>query len=189
MARYVVEECQLKGKKVRNLMTLGSPNMGMESIPFCYKGFVCNILNHIAHRLSLWKSVQEFLPLAEILYVPSHMGEYKKKNKLIPVLNNQKNDFAFGDSLKESFTSINKAMFVKYDDDKFMYPKESAWFQQVDDTGRVVPLNESDYYVNDTFGLKTLVEEGRASFVTFAGGPAPPSEDDVTNIIIPFLKE
>lgn len=80
-------------------------------------------------------------------------------------------------------------MFVKYEDDQIMYPKESAWFQQVDASGRVLPLNESDYYINDTFGLKTLVEDGRASFVTFEGNAPFYSAADVTETIIPFLNE
>lgn len=88
MARYVVEECQLEKKTVRNLLTLGSPNMGTESLPFCYKGFACKIANHIAHKISMWKFVQEFLPLAETLYDSEHMQRYLKKNKFMPELNN-----------------------------------------------------------------------------------------------------
>ena len=91
--------------------------------------------------------------------------------------------------MKKAFTSVNKAMFVKYEDDNIMYPKETAWFQQIDASGRVVPLNESDYYINDNFGLKTLVEDGRASFVTFDGHAPFYKESDVINTIIPFLNE
>jgi len=87
-------------------------------------------------------------------------------------------------------TKINKAMFVKMDDDQIMYPKESAWFQQVDASGNVVPLNESEYYQNDSFGLKTLVTEGRASFVTFAGdGMQKTKKADILETIIPFLNQ
>lgn len=191
MARYVVEECPMEDKKVRNLLTLGSPNMGMESLPFCYQGFVCGILNHFAHKLSMWKMIQEFFPLSELIYDSDHMEKYLKKSKLMPELNNMKKDThsILRDEYKKDFTSLNKAMFVKYSDDNIMYPKESAWFQQVDATGKVVPLNESDYYTHDNFGLKTLVEEGKASFVTFEGQPPYFKESDVTGTIIPFLNQ
>lgn len=50
-----------------------------------------------------------------------------------------------------------------------IYPKETAWFQQLDQHGKLLPLNETEFYQQDFIGLKSLTEAGKAHFVTFPG--------------------
>ena len=69
-----------------------------------------------------------------------------------------------------------------------IYPKETAWFQQLDQHGKLMPLNATDFYNEDWIGLKTLTESGRAHYVTFEGDHLTITEDDINNTIIPFLK-
>lgn len=56
IARHIAERCPIKGK-VRNLVTLGGPNMGVAAIPGCFTGMFCNILNFIAKNLVYFKEV------------------------------------------------------------------------------------------------------------------------------------
>jgi triacylglycerol esterase/lipase EstA (alpha/beta hydrolase family) len=37
LARYIVEKCPIKGK-VRNYLSIGGPNMGVNEVPGCAKG-------------------------------------------------------------------------------------------------------------------------------------------------------
>ena len=50
LARYIAEECEMPGK-VRNLLTMGGPHMGVDAIPGCFTGFMCNILNFFAKKI------------------------------------------------------------------------------------------------------------------------------------------
>ncbi len=50
IARHIVERCPTQGK-VRNLATLGGPNMGVAKVPGCFDGVLCNLINYIADNL------------------------------------------------------------------------------------------------------------------------------------------
>jgi len=51
----------------------------------------------------------------------------------------------------------------------------------------LVPFTESDFYLNDTLGLKTLNEAGRIQFVSVDGDHLQFSTSDINNTIVPFL--
>jgi palmitoyl-protein thioesterase len=50
LARYIAEECEMPGK-VRNLLTMGGPHMGVDAIPGCFSGIMCNVLNFFAKKI------------------------------------------------------------------------------------------------------------------------------------------
>ena len=68
-----------------------------------------------------------------------------------------------------------------------VYPKESEWFQQLDSDGNVQALEDSDFYKNDTLGLKTLNEAKKVQFVSIDGDHLQFSSSDITDTFIPFL--
>ena len=37
--------------KVRNLISIGGPNMGVDAVPNCISGFICDIVNFVAKKL------------------------------------------------------------------------------------------------------------------------------------------
>jgi len=47
LARYIAEECEMPGK-VRNVLTIGGPHMGVDAIPGCFTGFACSVVNFVA---------------------------------------------------------------------------------------------------------------------------------------------
>lgn len=56
LARYIVESCDMPGK-VRNMVTIGGPHMGVDKIPHCFSGVVCDMVNAIAKALVYNKEV------------------------------------------------------------------------------------------------------------------------------------
>jgi hypothetical protein len=44
LARYIAEECEMPGK-VRNMLTIGGPHMGVDAVPGCFEGILCGIVN------------------------------------------------------------------------------------------------------------------------------------------------
>ena len=49
-------------------------------------------------------------------------------------------------------------------------PKETAEFGVFDKNFNVLKMNETDEYKNDSFGLKTLNEEGKINITYLKGG-------------------
>lgn len=49
-ARYIVESCEMPGK-VRNMVTIGGPHMGVNAVPHCLSGPICDLVNMVAEKL------------------------------------------------------------------------------------------------------------------------------------------
>jgi palmitoyl-protein thioesterase len=78
-------------------------------------------------------------------------------------------------------------MAVMFDKDTMVYPKESEWFQGLNNATEVVPLEDSDWYKSDAIGLKTLNEAKKVQFVKIEGDHLQFTAEDITNTFIPFL--
>jgi palmitoyl-protein thioesterase len=101
------------------------------------------------------------------------MAEYKSSSVFLPALNNENSQGIVGNKFaafkKERFSDLNKVMLIKFEDDTMIYPKETAWFQTLDEEGKVLPLEKSDFYTKDYIGLKALTDAGKVQYVAFPG--------------------
>ncbi len=70
-----------------------------------------------------------------------------------------------------------------------IYPKETAWFHQLQVDGSITPVEDTEFYKQDLIGLKTLNEAGKVQFLEFDGDHLQFSEEQITDIIVPFLKK
>ena len=78
---------------------------------------------------------------------------------------------------------------MMFSQDSMVYPKESEWFQTFDADMNLLPLEDSDWYKNDTLGLKTLNEAGKVTFSEVDGDHLQFSQSDIDNTIVPFLMQ
>ena len=60
LARYIIEECEMPGK-VRNMLTMGGPHMGVDAIPGCFKGIICDALNFVVKKLVYTSLIQNWV--------------------------------------------------------------------------------------------------------------------------------
>ena len=188
LARYMVEECEMPGK-VRNIVTLGGPHMGVDKVPNCLSGFMCDVVNFIADAVIYTPLLQKHLAPAGYFRNVKNLNKYEKKSTFLPALNNDQDGDASAEPRKQSFGDINAAMLVMFDADTVVYPKESAWFQTLNTQGELMPLNATKFYSEDALGLKTLNEAGKISFESWPGNHLQFTEADVTAKIVPFLKQ
>lgn len=183
IARYIVESCE--GVKARNLLSIGGPNMGVTDIPHCFHGPLCKVVNKVARSLVYMGLVQDHLGPAGYFRDPKDYSKYLSDSVFLAKLNNESNAAAAN---KTNFESLNGLMLVMFTEDTMVYPKESEWFQTLDDKDRkVVALEDSDFYKNDDIGLKTLNDAKKVQFISVEGDHLQFSKDDVTNTFIPFL--
>ena len=187
LARYIVESCPIQGK-VRNWASIGGPNMGVADIPNCFgHNFICEMINGIARSLVYTSFIQNMVGPAGYFHDPWHNSEYLKGSVFLPHINNEEYDDETQVARKERFSALNGALLMMFTEDSMVYPKESEWFQQLDQDGNVMPLEESDFYKNDNIGVKTLNEAGKIQFVSVVGDHLQFSQEDISNTIVPFL--
>ena len=188
LARYIVESCPIQGK-VRNYVSIGGPNMGVDDIPHCFNGAICNLVNTVARDLVYTELIQNLIGPAGYFRDIYHQSQYKTGSVFLPYLNNEEADEAeeTRSGRKERFSALNGALLMMFTEDTMVHPKESEWFQQMGEDGEVQALEDSDFYKEDYIGLRALNEAGKVSFVSVEGDHLQFSQDDISNTIVPFL--
>lgn len=183
IARYIIEECEMKGT-VKRLVTIGTPHMGVSKIPNCMSGVVCYLLKKMVSMIIYSSAIQNHIGPAGYFVDNLHFDTYKKYSNYLPKLNNENK---IEEEYITKFTKLEKVLLMKFTKDTMIYPKESAWFEFVDEKDNVVPLKNSTFYNKDQIGLKKLIEEGKIQFVEVEGNHLQFSDDDEDNYIIPSL--
>lgn len=73
---------------------------------------------------------------------------------------------------RENFTKLQNLVLVRANGDTQVFPKESEWFGAYEDNEpykRVLGFNETAWYREDSFGLKTLDVAGKVHFLSTEG--------------------
>jgi palmitoyl-protein thioesterase len=188
LARYIAEECDMPGK-VRNVVTLGGPHMGVAKVPHCYDGVMCEIVNLVADKLVYSSWAQDWIAPAGYFRDVNEYTEYEKKSVFLPALNNEHSSTAYSDLRKDQFSSVNSVLLGMFSEDTMIYPKETAWFQGLDKNGKVQPLEDSDFYKQDYIGLKALNETGKITWSEIKGDHLQFTTEYIKDTVIPHLRK
>jgi palmitoyl-protein thioesterase len=89
---------------------------------------------------------------------PRDLDKYLADSVFLPYVNNEN---TVDQSIIERFTALNGAMFVMFDADTVVYPRESEWFWELQANGSITKVEDTDFYKNDLIGLKQLNEAGK----------------------------
>ncbi|CAM9409529.1 unnamed protein product [Heterosigma akashiwo] len=201
ISRYVAQYCFLGDdgeRKVRNIISIGGPNMGVAAVPQCSNGLICDVINWVVRRVVYTSQIQSLIGPAGYFRDPWHYDQYLTKSIFLPHLNQEGDEqvnkqTVHGRWKKEEETGslayINAMMLVMFEDDTQIYPKETAWFQQIDQSGAIMALNESAFYSSGSIGFKELDEQGKISYVSLPGNHLRFTLDDLLKKFIPFLKQ
>ncbi len=186
IARYIIQKCQMKGK-VKNLVSFGGPMMGTSKVPFCLGGVVCFIVNSLVDYFVYGKSVQKGIGPAGYFRTPAHIQNYINSESFLVQLNNEGKN-ADKES-KKRFTDLNNLVLIGFENDKMISPKETAEFWVYDEHFNLIPMNETDVYKNDLFGLKTFAENPNKTLIVhyLKGEHIEFDFDDVLKWAIPYL--
>lgn len=104
------------------------------------------------------------------LYHDPHFTSFLQGNKFLPALNGLLDDVD-NQRRKSNFLRLKRAVFIGSDDDGIVVPAASQFFEFVseENLSEIVPLQEQAIYRQDTFGLRTLDEDGRLSIIRVPG--------------------
>lgn len=188
IARYIVENCSFDGN-VKRYISIGGPQMGVGVLPKCsgsILSFICQPFNWVTRELVYSDVVQNNVGPAGYFRNPYDYKSYLSGATFLPTLNNEKEGNMT--ARKENFTSLEKAVFVKFDQDTMIIPRETAWFGFYDVDGTtIINIEDSEFYKSDYIGMKKLNEEKKIEFLTFQGDHLQFSYDQIEKNIIPAL--
>ena len=133
IARYIAQDCPVK---VRNLITVGTPNMGVTDTPLCSISdlsenlkALCSLVNFASKSL-VYKDFLKDFSSTGYFRDSDNLSEYLAKSTFLSFLNNE---VAHPKSVeyRDSITSLNSATFIMWDNDKILYPRETSHFDQL----------------------------------------------------------
>lgn len=159
IARYIAEKCDIAGS-VKKVLTIGGPNMGVDAVPGCMSDTgISAKINGIARKFVYFNIIQQHIGPADYFRDTHHYNRYLRKSSYLADLNNEKD--TKDASIKERFSALDGAMFVMFNLDTTVIPKESEWFfsnEWNSDTSSydLVDVKDTDFYINDYIGLRTL---------------------------------
>ncbi|KAJ4825903.1 hypothetical protein Tsubulata_036563 [Turnera subulata] len=187
IGRGLIEFCD-GGPPVKNFVSVGGPHAGTASIPFCGSGIVC-VLVDILIKSEIYSSyVQEHLAPSGYLKIPTDIANYLSGCKFLPKLNNEIKA-AQNSTYKERFASLENLVLIMFEHDTILIPKETAWFGYYPDGSfdHVLPAQETQLYIEDWIGLRTLDEAGKVKFINVSGNHLDISRNDMKKYIVPYL--
>ena len=164
---------------VNTFMSICGINAGVGAFPSCgpdvpLLGPICEVVSEVLGPLANLQLVQDVLFQANYYRDPAmvNASEYQKNNQLArwnleaaPGLNNA--------TFKENFLKTEQYVWVKGTEDTVVWPREGEWWGQMDQRDpwkTVLPMNESSWYLADSFGLRTASAQRKMHFESFKGG-------------------
>ena len=162
IGRYIVEKCQMEGQVVRYL-SFDGPQMGIGYVPKINCGSFCDWLMNLTVPLA-YNFQDTIAPMGYLKYRNDRSYYDEHDDIFLKMLNN---DYEVKDQkIIDRFSALEKVKLIKAKRDSVIVPRESSWFEFYDNKGEnIIPLKESDFYINDYIGLRKLDEEGKVQFV------------------------
>ena len=116
---------------------------------------------------------------------PKIEESYKKNCKFLPPLTYPTNE-----DYKTNFLKLKKLVMIGGPDDKVIEPWQSSHFGFWNNRSELVPMESQDFYIHDTFGLRTLYEQNKVVNVTVPNVFHTHWHEDIDVIqkhVIPYL--
>ncbi|KAF4980006.1 hypothetical protein FZEAL_3868 [Fusarium zealandicum] len=158
--RGYVERCNFP--QVRSLVTFGSQHNGIAKFRVCGEtDWICKGAMALL-RFNVWSSfVQSRLVPAQYFRDPEDYDNYLENSKFLADINNERE--LKNEKYKANIASLQNLVMWMFEDDNMVFPKESAWFEEVNGT-ETIPLRARKLYQEDWIGLRELDRKGGLRF-------------------------
>jgi palmitoyl-protein thioesterase len=93
-------------------------------------------------------------------------------------------------TLKDNWAKTNKFVWVMATQDGMVYPKEGEQWgapDPKDPFNHILPMNETEWYIQDLFGLRTAQEAGKNYFESFEGDHLQFTMEDFTRWVQTYM--
>eukprot|EP00578_Thalassiosira_sp_NH16_P018512 CAMPEP_0181098254 /NCGR_PEP_ID=MMETSP1071-20121207/12024_1 /TAXON_ID=35127 /ORGANISM="Thalassiosira sp., Strain NH16" /LENGTH=296 /DNA_ID=CAMNT_0023180829 /DNA_START=107 /DNA_END=994 /DNA_ORIENTATION=+ len=179
LMRAVIQKLPHPGLNVRTYVSMAGPQRGQWGPCLkSYSGLGPTIEEKMARPMG-WIAfynpiAQHGLSVANYWNDPRHSDLFRREANFLPGINGYIGDDdestrSMMAEQKDNFLRIGKAVFLGSSDDDCINPPLSSVFRFVDDDGNPTRLKDSLEYEQDTFGLKTMDDEGRLVIKAYSG--------------------
>ena len=104
------------------------------------------MINSVARELVYDTFIQNMIGPAGYFRDVNNISRYLGGSVFLPHLNTEEDDVSLTAPRKARFSALNGALLMMFTEDTMVYPKESEWFQELNEDGSVQPLLESAFY-------------------------------------------
>jgi len=183
ISRYIIQYCNLKGT-VRNFLSFGGPLSGQFAQSCDFFDISCHLDRWHSNYVAFSDDKLEHWAPASYWNDPSHYQRYLSRSPFLAEANNEIN---YSEDRKQRFLDIERALFIRFEQETTIVPPESSWWGGYDKYGNIITRNQTQVYNDDLIGIKTLEDQGRATFATLPGRHVQVTREDVLNVVIPFI--
>ncbi len=165
-------------------LSIHGPVAGVAALPHCYpdgrNGELCQNVSDLLAKLAYNEKMQDFLFQADYFRDVNFIDtpQYKKYSQM-GHWNNE------GDSvdsnLKVNFAKTNKFAMIKANADSVVVPREGEWWGSYDtsDFTTILTMEQTSWYKEDLFGLKTADQAGKLFFNSTEGNHLEFSDEEL----------
>ncbi|RLV87698.1 Palmitoyl-protein thioesterase [Meyerozyma sp. JA9] len=185
-SRALVQTCP--NATVRNLITFGSPHMGVSELPKCAneRDWLCKRRNELLKRQVWHDSVQRTVIPAQYFRDTYDYEKYVCRSRFLAPINNEGS--SKHPEYKKRLGELEKFVMVEFGQDTTVNPKESAVFGEIDPvSGNVIPMEQTNLYKEDNLGLERMHHEGILSFLRVDGEHMDIPEEFFTGLVEQYL--
>ncbi|CAJ0929756.1 unnamed protein product, partial [Mesorhabditis belari] len=180
--RALAQRCS--NPPVKNLISIGGPHQGIFGLPYCIGDTViCDSIRHLLDWGAYIGLVQNHVVQAQYWHDPLNESAYQKKNIFLSDVNNE---VTLNATYKANLLRLKNFLLVLFSDDEMVVPKESTWFgyYKPGTVSEVLPMNQTDLFLQDKIGIKKLYESNRLHFLTVKGRHLQISREVLVNEVI-----
>jgi palmitoyl-protein thioesterase len=184
---------------VNTFISVNGVNAGVGAVPYCRPTEVeqetaagwsmCELLMEQASNRAYTEYAQEHLFQANYWRDPRpvEVDAYKKYSQLAQ-WNNE--GLQVNQTLNYNYAQTKKFVWVMAEQDGMVFPKEGEHWGAPDPNdpfNAVLPMNETEWYQKDLFGLKTAEEAGKNVFLSFDGDHLQFTMDEFDEWVTTYL--
>jgi palmitoyl-protein thioesterase len=170
---------------VKTFLSVHGTVSGVAGFPNCdpdgLLGAVCKQLSHLVGDITYTKATQGLLFQIDYFRDPMRVGtDAYKTNSQLAQWNNEGN--TVNQTYKENFGKTLRYAMIKAEKDSMVFPNEGEWWGHYadNDLKTLLTMKETNWYLNDTFGLKTADEAGKIFFNSTTGDHLQFSEEELS---------
>lgn len=169
---------------VNTHLSIHGPIVGVASLPHCYPenkiyGSLCNDINNILSKLAYTPKIQNLLFQANYFRNIEYLNDINYKlYSQIANWNNEGN--IYNETITTNFLKTNKFAMIKANSDTVVVPREGEWFGSYDiDYNNILTMTQTNWYINNLFGLKTVNENNKIYFNSTTGNHLEFSDEEL----------
>ncbi|XP_030240044.1 lysosomal thioesterase PPT2 homolog [Drosophila navojoa] len=156
LARAAIQS--LPNHNVKTFISLSSPQAGQYGTSFLHLIFP-DLAAKTAFEL-FYTRVGQHTSVGGYWNDPHKQDLYMKYSEFLPLINNEKLS-SNSTSFKMGMVRLNKLVLIGGPNDDVITPWQSSHFSYFNESLNVIPFYKREIYMNDSIGLKTLLEANK----------------------------